>query len=369
MTAADTEAAGARASTPSPLQRRKTNWRGVFWRWYVVVGAALVAVMVGGIALGSVSVSPAEVLSIIGHRLIGIPNLAAWGGPEESIVWNVRLPRVLLGAAVGAGLAVCGAVLQAMVRNVLADPYLLGISSGASTGAAAAILFGVAGGFGAYALPLSAFAGAAVAAASVYVLARSGGRMTSIRLVMAGVAIGYVLSATTSILVFSSDSPEGARSVMFWLLGSLTLAQWNATLLIVIVIVLISIAVMTLWSRKLDALSIGDETALTLGVSPGRFRVQLLAVVSLCVGAVVASSGAIGFVGLVVPHLARRLVGASHRRMLPLAAMLGATFLVAADVLARTVWSPRELPLGIVTALIGAPFLVILVRRFHAPPS
>ncbi len=336
--------------------------------WSAAVTVALVVSIVGGISLGSVSVSPDTVLSVIGHRLFGVP-AATWSGAEESIVWNVRLPRVLLGAAVGAGLVVCGAVLQAMVHNVLADPYLLGISSGASAGAAAAILFGVAGGLGAYALPLSAFLGAAIAAAGVFVLARSGGRMTSIRLVMAGVAIGYVLSATTSILVFSSDSPEGSRSVMFWLLGSLSLAQWNTTLLVVTGIVLVSICVLTLWSRNLDALSIGDDTALTLGVAPGRFRVQLLAVVSLCVGAVVASSGAIGFVGLVVPHLARRLVGASHQRMLPLAALLGATFLVAADVIARTVWSPRELPIGIVTALIGAPFLIILVRRFHAPNS
>lgn len=334
--------------------------------WHVGLGALLVLAVVGGVAWGSVAVAPDVVVSVLGHRLVGIPGEPTYASAQEAIVWDVRLPRVLLAAAVGAGLAVCGAVLQAMVRNVLADPYLLGISSGASTGAAAAILFGIGGGLGAFALPISAFVGAAVAALAVFALARSGGRMTSIRLVMAGVAVGYALSAATSVLIFSSESPEGARSVMFWLLGSLALAQWGPTLLVVVVIVLVTVALTILWGRNLDALAIGDETALTLGIPPARLRVQLLLVVSLCIGAIVAASGSIGFVGLVLPHLARRLVGASHRRMLPLTALLGATFLVAADIVARTVWSPRELPIGIVTALIGAPVLVLLVRRFHA---
>lgn len=334
--------------------------------WASGAGVLLILALVSGVAWGSVAVPPGVVLSVLGHHLVGLSSEATYSSAQDAIVWNVRVPRVLLAAAVGAGLAVCGAVLQAMVRNVLADPYLLGISSGASTGAAGAILFGVGGGLGAYALPLSAFVGAAVAALGVYALARAGGRITSIRLVMAGVAVGYALSAVTSVLIFSSDSPEGARSVMFWLLGSLALAQWGPPLLMVVVITCGTVGLTVLWSRKLDALAIGDETALTLGIPPARLRVQLLVVVSLCVGAIVAASGSIGFVGLVLPHLARRLVGASHRRMLPLAALLGATFLIAADVIARTVWAPRELPIGIVTALVGAPVLVLLVRRFHA---
>lgn len=340
--------------------------RGVTARWYLCASVLLLLAAVGGVAMGSVTVAPDVVVSVLGHRLAGVPGETTWPGAHESIVWSVRLPRVLLAVAVGAGLSVCGAVLQAMARNVLADPSLLGISSGASTGAAAAILFGIGGLSGAYALPLSASGGAAVAALTVYALARSGGRMTSIRLVMAGVAVGYALSAATSVLVFSSDTPEGARSVMYWLLGSLALAQWNLTLLVVAVTVLAVVSTAVLWGRKLDALAIGDETALTLGIPPARFRVQLLLVVSAGIGATVAASGAIGFVGLVLPHLARRLAGASHRRMLPLAALLGALFLLVADIVARTIWSPRELPIGIVTALVGAPFLVLLVRRFHS---
>lgn len=335
-------------------------------RWYLILGVLLTLSAIAGVTLGSVTLSPEVVLSVLGNNLLGIPGSVEPSRAEQSIVWGVRLPRVILAAAVGAGLAVCGATLQAMVRNVLADPYVLGVSSGASAGAAAAILFGVGGGLGVLGLPASAFAGAMVAALGVFGLARIGGKTTSIRLVMAGVAIGYALSAVTSILVFSSDSPEGSRSVMFWLLGSLALAQWTPTLLVVLLVVAGTLFITTVWGRRLDALSIGDETALTLGIPPSRLRLQLLILVSLCIGCLVATSGAIGFVGLVVPHLARRLVGAAHRRMLPVAALLGSTFLIFADVLARTVWSPRELPIGIVTALIGAPFIVTLVRRFHS---
>ena len=184
------------------------------------------------------------------------------------------------------------------------------------------------------------------------------------RLLLSGVAVGYALSAVTSFIIFASDSAEGSRSVMFWLLGSLSLARWNLLLGVVFAVVGLTMAVFILWGRRLDALAIGDETALTLGVSPTRTRVILLVVVSLATGAVVAASGAIGFVGLVIPHVARRLVGAVHSHMIPVAALLGATFLVWADALARTMMQPRELPIGIITAMVGAPFLLILVRRY-----
>lgn len=360
------DAVGHQPGRRDTLVGRASTGSSAALAWVLVLAVTLPLVVVAGVALGSVSIDPALVASVLGHRLLGVPGEATWSPAQESIVWGVRLPRVLLAVVAGAGLAVCGAALQAMVRNVLADPYLLGISSGASTGAAAAILFGAGGALGAYALPITAFAGAGVAALVVYALARSSGVVTSIRLVMAGVAVGYALSAATSILVFSSDTPEGARSVMFWLLGSLALARWDSALVVVAVVVVGTVLLLVLWGRRLDALAIGDETARTLGVVPDRFRVQLLLLVSLCIGAVVAACGAVGFVGLVLPHVARRLVGASHRRMLPVAALLGATFLVLADIIARTVWSPRELPIGIITALVGAPFLLLLVRRLHA---
>ncbi|WP_127782984.1 iron ABC transporter permease [Rhodococcus sp. X156] len=354
--------AGQLGSDPLGLDARRT--RNLWW----VAGLAglLVVSVLAGVGIGAVSISPLTVLKIVGHQVFGLPGEVTWRGTEEAIVWRVRLPRVLLGVAVGAGLAVCGAALQAMVRNMLADPYLLGINSGASSGAAAAILFGFGAGFGEHALTTSAFLGALAASLLVFLVARTSGQVTSVRLLLAGVAVGYVLYATTAFLIFASGSAEGARSVLFWLLGSLGLAQWGATLAVVLAVAALAVGLLTLWGSRLDALAIGDETARTLGLSPTAFRTQLLVLVSLCVGVLVAASGSIGFVGLVVPHLARRVVGAAHSWSIPVSALMGAIFLVWADLFARVVLQPQELPIGIVTALVGAPFLLYLVRNLHA---
>lgn len=330
-----------------------------------VVAALVVLTLLSAVAaaaVGPVVVAPLDVARIVAHSVSGWPAPGGWAPEHEAIVWSVRLPRVVLGLAVGAGLAVCGAALQAMVRNVLADPYVLGVNSGASCGAAAAILFGAAAGLGQHALSVSAFAGALAASLLVFTVARSAGAVTSVRLLLAGVAVGYALSAATSFLIFASGSAEGARSVMFWLLGSLSLATWGSGLVVAVLVVVATVAVLLWWSPGLDALAIGDETARTLGVSPAGFRTRLLLVVSLAVGVLVAAGGSIGFVGLVVPHLARRWVGAAHRWVVPASALLGASLLVWADLLARTVMRPQELPVGIVTALVGAPFLLHLVR-------
>lgn len=302
--------------------------------------------------------------AIVGHELGLIADPGA-SVAEISIIRDIRLPRVLMGLAVGAALALSGAVLQGIVRNVLADPYVLGISSGASTGAAGAILFGFGAGAGQYSLPLTAFLGAMGAALLVFWLAHAGGQITSIRLLLAGIATGYALSAMTSFLIFTSDDAEGSRTVMFWLLGSLSLARWDGLLLAVGAVVALGMVILTLSSRRLDALAVGDETARALGVNPAATRLQLLVVVSLCTGAAVAGAGVIGFVGLVVPHLARRLVGSMHTRVLPVSALIGAGLLIWADALSRILMQPRELPIGIITALVGAPFLLALLRRMY----
>ncbi|MCP3425360.1 iron ABC transporter permease [Rothia sp. AR01] len=337
--------------------RRRTLW------WCAGLVLALAAAAVLGIGVGSVPIAPGEVLQVITRHAVGWPARLGWSPAVDAIVWEVRLPRVLLGACVGAGLAVCGVALQAMVRNVLAEPYVLGVNSGASCGAAAAILFGVGLGLGEHALQATAFLGALAASVLVYGVARSGGRLTSLKLLLSGVAVGYALNALTSFLVFASGNAEGSRSVMFWLLGSLSLAGWGTPLAAVVVVVLVVVAALTTLGRRLDALAIGDETADSLGISPDRLRAGLLLLVSLCVGVLVAASGSIGFVGLVVPHLARRCVGARHVRTVPVAALMGALLLVLADLVARTVLQPQELPIGILTALLGAPFLLVLVRR------
>lgn len=332
--------------------------------WIVGLVVALFVTLTINIGVGSVPVSPAESWNVIAHHLFGAELTTE--SLKETIVWDIRAPRAILGLFVGAGLSVAGAILQTLVRNMLADPYIIGINGGASTGAALAILFGAGAAFGDYALQGSAFLGALAASFLLYGVARSQGRLTSIRLLMAGVAIGYALSAVTSFLIFASDDAEGSRSVMFWLLGSLGLAKWDGALLVCVIVVLVCLAIAIVWGRNLDALGIGDETALTAGINPERFRAWMLVLSCLLVGALVAMAGSISFVGLVIPHLARRAVGGSHRTMLPVAALLGGVLLMWADVGARTILAPRELSIGIITALVGAPFLLILVRKMRA---
>lgn len=355
-------AAGAPTEAVDDLDHARRRRRTLVWVGALCV--ALGATVVLAVGLGPVGIAPGTVAQIIGHHALGWPAEPTWPAADDNIIWLVRLPRVLLGMVVGAALATTGVAIQALVRNVLADPFLLGTASGAATGAAGAILFGLGASLGLAAVSVSAFTGALAATALVFATARIGGQMTSIRLVLAGIAVAYALSALTSFLIFASDSREGIRAVVFYLLGSLSQAHWGAvpipTAVVGATVVLLGIA-----GRRLDALAIGDDTALTLGVNPHRFRAYLFVVTAAAIGAVVAVSGTIGFVGLVVPHLARRLIGGQHRLVLVVAALLGATFLVWADVLARVAFQPAELPLGIVTALVGTPFLLMLVRRFH----
>lgn len=330
--------------------------------WAILLVLLLIAVFACGVIIGPTPISLSDVRIALAHNIFGAEAPAS-ASSTNAVIWDIRIPRLILGAVVGAGLAVAGAILQAVVRNALADPYILGINSGASTGAALAILFGVGAGLGEYALQGAAFIGALAASAVMFFIARSAGRLTSMRLLMAGIAVGYALSAVTSFLIFASDSAEGSRSVMFWLLGSLGLGRWGLLLLVSVLVVVAVTIVFWSMGRRIDALTVGDDAALTLGVNPDRMRVILVVLTCILVGSVVAMAGSIGFVGLVVPHAARRLVGGSHRHMLPVAALLGASLLIAADIGARTLLAPQEIPIGILTSLVGAPFLILLVRR------
>lgn len=334
-------------------------------RWLIGMVITLLITIVVAIGLGPVFVAPEQVVQIVGHHLIGQPADQTWSVSSDAIIWEVRTPRVLLGAIVGATLAICGMALQAIIRNPLAEPYILGVSAGASTGAAAAILFGAGALLGGISTSMVAFLGAAAAMFLVMLIARANGVVSPGRLLVAGVAVGYLLSSFTSLLILFADSAQSAQAVVFWLLGSLAQAEW-ATLPVVGIVTLLTFGLMCLWRRRLDLLALGDETARSLGVDPGRTRTVLVLAVALCVGASVAVSGGIGFVGLAVPHMARRFVGVTHALGLPASALLGAAMLVWADVLARLLLQPREMPIGIVTGLIGAPVLVVLVRRLQS---
>lgn len=276
------------------------------------------------------------------------------------IVWEFRLPRALLGAVVGAGLAVVGTVLQAVVRNPLADPYLLGVSSGASCGAVLVVVVGSAavGGLG---LSSAAFAGALVATLAVYLLAQRAGRVTPFRLILAGVALAYLFQAGYALLLLNA-SPYDVQGVLIWLFGSLGSTTWSDLGIPAIAVVAGTIHLLT-QARSLNSLLGGEEAAVSLGLDVGRFRVRMLVVTSLLVGVMVAVSGAIAFVGLIIPHLCRLLVGSEHRRLLPVAALVGASFLVLMDLVARTILAPSDLPLSIVTAVFGVPFFVGLLRQ------
>lgn len=312
------------------------------------------------LAFGSAQMPLERVLAILGRHLFGIQPEQAISVGQDSIVWQLRAPRVLLGALVGAGLALVGTVLQAVTRNPLADPHLLGVSSGAAFGAVVVVLY--LGEFaGVLSLPLAAFVGALASMLLVLLIANRGGRLHSDRLLLAGVAVSFVMMAASNLLLYLGN-PHAASSVLFWMLGGLGLARWELLWLPTLCLALALLVLLGL-ARALNGLMAGEQSAVSLGLEPRRVRLLVFVVASLLTGVLVSLSGAIGFVGLMLPHVARFLVGAEHRRVLPVAALLGALFLVWVDVAARTWLAPQDLPIGIVTAAIGGVFFVALLRR------
>jgi iron complex transport system permease protein len=334
---------------------------GRLWLVIAVLAAAAIASTLFAVSIGAVQVGPTQVWGIVADRLAPGSLTPTWTPAQAQIVWEFRLPRALLALLVGAGLAVVGAVLQALVRNPLADPFLLGVSSGASLGAVLVFILGssVLGGLS---LSVAAFLGALLALVLVYVLAQRSGRITPARLVLAGVALAYLFQAVYSYVLQQAQSGRAAQQVLFWLMGSLGGARWEM-LPIPTVVLLTGVAYLLIQHRPLNALSSGEESAISLGINVTALRARLFVLTSLLVGVLVATSGAIAFVGLIVPHTARLLVGADHRRVLPVSALLGAVFLQLVDVAARTIAAPQELALSIVTAVFGVPFFLWLLRR------
>jgi len=323
----------------------------------LLAGSAVVAVGVGPVGIG-----PGTVLRVLADRLTGAGPAGSGAGYADYIVWELRAPRAVQGVFVGAGLAVAGTVVQAVVRNPVADPHVLGLSSGAAVGAVAAATTVGPALLGAVTLPAAAFAGALAAGIGVYAVSRTAGTLSRTRLILAGIAVGQLLGGATSFLVLRTEDAGAQQQVLFWLLGSLAGARWDLALTCAAAVTALTAAVLAAAGR-LNLLVLGDEAASALGLDPGRARAAAFTATALLTGTVVAVSGTIGFVGLVVPHLARLLVGAEHRRAVPVAALLGALLLVWADTAARTVLAPSELPIGILTAAVGVPFFVAALRR------
>ncbi|BCJ07634.1 iron ABC transporter permease [Pseudomonas sp. BW16M2] len=325
---------------------------------------ALCLAMLAGIAIGETRISAEVVWQVLANQLWQAGH--ALDPIDAGIVWNYRLPRTLVAAACGAGLATCGVILQALLRNPLAEPYLLGLSAGASTGAVAVGLFGLGGAV--LSLSAGAFIGALAAFALVLVLSRaSGSRHDNAQVILAGIAGSQLFNALTAFLITKSATAEQARGILFWLLGNLSGVRWPAVWL-ALPVALVGLAV-CLWHRRaLDAFTFGADSAASLGVPVRRTQLLLISCTALVTAVMVSIVGAIGFVGLVIPHALRLLLGPGHSRLLPASALGGALFLIVADILSRTLIAGQVIPVGVVTALIGAPvFALILVSRRGRP--
>lgn len=327
---------------------------------------ALVIALFWAMSIGTVKLPMASIYNTVMEQLVsGQPIEGADYGPVHDIIWLLRLPRLVLAALVGMGLSVCGVIMQAVVKNPLADPYILGISSGASLGATAAILLGIGVAWGENFVGIAAFIGAFAMSLGVLFISNLGGRSNSVKLLLGGMALSAVCGAFSSFIVYFANNKEGMQTIAYWMMGSFAGAKWE-TLAVIGPIVLLAVLFFWTQSRMLNLMLLGDESALTLGTDLHIYRQIYLLVSSLIVGFVVYAAGMVGFVGLVVPHVIRMLVGTDHKKLIPVSALTGAVFLVIADGLCRVIIPRTELPIGILISLIGAPcFVYLMIKKTY----
>ena len=345
-------------STSLPI--KLLHWRS---RIYGILGLfiLLVVVMILAAAVGSVQIPFLTTSSILISKLPLVEITPTWASTLETIILDIRLPRVILAGLVGAALAIAGATYQGLFRNPLADPYLIGVAQGAALGAVIGFLLPSSwhmAGFGI--IPLLAFSGALISTAIVYSLARIGKTLPVTTLILAGVALGALLGSIVSYLIISSG--EKMHGIIFWLMGSFSLSQWSEAQ-IVLPYVLLGIVIILFYARPLNLMQLDEEQAQQLGINVERLKLVLLAAATLITAAAVSFVGIIGFVGIIIPHAVRLIWGADHRFLLPLSVLTGAIFLILADLIARTALAPTEIPIGVITALCGAPFFLYLLRR------
>lgn len=320
-------------------------------------------VIVLAVGIGAVNVTPAVIVKIILSRLPGFATLIVpdWAAADDTIIWYYRMPRVILAALSGASLAVAGTIFQGLFRNPMADPYVIGVSSGAALGAAIAIVFSIEIHLlGLSAVPILAFAGSLLTIMIVYRIAKRGNRVAVLTLLLAGIAIGALLSSMVSLLMFLGG--EKLHQLVYWLMGSFSGRHWNYVITGIPYFV-IGLGVALFYARDLNAMLLGEEPAQHLGINVENVKKVLLVVATLLTSTAVASGGIIAFVGLIIPHIVRMMVGPDHRVLLPAVVLVGAIALVLADVLARTVMAPEEIPVGIITTFCGVPFFIYLLRR------
>ncbi|WP_084614273.1 putative F420-0 ABC transporter permease subunit [Nakamurella lactea] len=341
----------SRTSRPTATRRRRAG----VWGWAIVLAAALLLTLTFAVTVGSAGIGMVDVWrTVAAHLHLGTSPLSPI---RDGIVWDLRLTRVLTAAAVGGALAMSGAVMQAITRNQLADPYLLGLSSGASLGAVAVLMLGVG-----LLLPVAAFLGALLALVTTLLLARSLGPISPSRTILAGMTVSALASAIASMLIFWNVTGDSYREILNWLLGSLAGSDWTTTWTVWLALLVVGVP-LAASGRLLDAFVFGDTAAASLGINVSGARWLLLGSTALLTGVAVSVSGSIGFVGLVLPNAVRLVVGFRHRVLLPVSAVVGAIFMVWVDTGARTLFEPRELPVGIITVLVGAPLFAIVLWR------
>ena len=349
----------ARERAPRPLSRRRGAGHGLPWL-LPALALALVAVLLAGAVMGAYAVAPTDVVRALLHGL-GVPGVDPLDdSTAQQVLWQVRFPRLALAAVVGAALGVAGAVMQGVFTNPLAEPGTVGVSAGAAVGAVLAIVTGATA-LGSWVLPVAAFTAGVATTAMVFRFSESEGRVDTVTLLLTGIGANALAGAVIGWCTFVSDDAQ-LRSITFWSLGSVSMATWS-TVAVVVPFALVGVLLAPRLARPLDLLALGDRSASHLGVDVARTRRYAVTLVGLLTAAAVAVTGIIGFVGLVVPHVVRLVAGPQHARLLPASALVGAALLVLADVVARTVAAPAEVPLGVVTALLGAPVFLWLVRR------
>ncbi len=331
---------------------------------YLFIIVLIITTTVIATLLGSVNIKPNWVLKILVNntmkRQIFTPE---WKPNTESIIWTLRMPRVFMALIVGAGLSLCGILMQALTKNSLADPYILGISSGASFGAVLVIMYGVFGFAGQYNIMIGASLGAIIAIIIAINVASISGKITATQLILAGIAVSALFGSFTNIMIYHTKTgSDKVRSALFWMIGSLSGATWSKTIYVAIIFAICSIVIFLMY-KSLDALLLGDDNAITIGANLSKIKPLIIVVCTILTGAIVSVSGVIGFVGLIIPHITRGIVGPNHKRLVPASILIGGLFMIICDMISRTLVSPEELHIGIVTSVFGAPFFLYLVRK------
>ena len=344
-------------------KRNLSNKRGFFF-WTLMLVAILIVSIIAAIAVGSTYIEPGEVYKVLLSKLTGglvfndVSTIMT-----ENIIWEIRFPRVLLGAICGAGLALCGVLMQCVTKNPIAEPYILGISSGASCGAVAVIVMEGVASLGINSISTGAFVGSLISGILVFGIGTQMGKTASTtRLVLSGMAISTIFSALTNLLIYAAENSNQAKSALFWTIGSLGGAKWEVLLFPFIILVIVFI-VAFIMSKSLDILLLGDDSAIILGINIKLIKAIILILATMLTSTLVAITGAIGFIGLVVPHVARSMVGSDHKKLITISTLIGAIFLIVADMAARGLFPPIEIPIGIITSLVGGPFFLYLISR------